>query len=78
MFTFQCLILFYVLLLLIPAFDFMFLVSKVREGINLDSLIKYIIPNSCFLNLHQKEVENVNKGGWKVRKHVKILGKKYV
>jgi hypothetical protein len=56
----------------------MFLVFKVREGINLDSLIKYIIPNSRFLNLHQKEVENVNKGGWKVRKHVKILGKKYV
>lgn len=56
----------------------MFLVSKVGEGINLHFLIKYIILNSRFLDLHQKEVENVNKGGWKVRKHAIILGKKYV
>jgi hypothetical protein len=50
----------------------MFFVSKVGEGINLDSLIKYIIPNSNFLDLHEKEVENVNKGGWKVSKHAKL------
>jgi hypothetical protein len=50
----------------------MFFLSKVEEGINLDSLIKYTILNSHFLDLHEKEVENVNKGGWKVSKHAKL------
>jgi hypothetical protein len=49
----------------------MIFLSKVGKGINLDSIIKYIILNSHFLDLHEKEVENVNRGGWKVSKHAK-------
>ncbi len=56
---------------MILTFDFMIFLFKVGEGINLDSIIKYIILNSHFLDLHENEVENVNKGGWKVSKHAK-------
>jgi hypothetical protein len=45
--------------------------SKLGEGTNLKSLIRDVLK-SCFLDLSDKEVENVNKGSQKINNHVKL------
>lgn len=51
--------------------DFMVFGSKPREGTNLKSSIKDVLK-SYFLDLNEKEVENVNKGSRKINKHVEL------
>jgi hypothetical protein len=40
------------------------------DGTNLDSLVKNPILKNHFLDIDKKKLENVNKGGRKVNKHV--------
>jgi hypothetical protein len=47
---------------------------KSRKGTNLESSIKDILK-SCFLDLNEKEVENVNKSSQRVNKHVELWAK---
>ncbi len=42
------------------------------DGTNLDSLVKDPILKSHFLDIDEKELENLNKGGRKVNKHAKL------
>jgi hypothetical protein len=52
--------------------DAMFYGSEVQKGIKPNSLVKYLIPKSQFLDIDEKEVDNVNKDGQKVNKHTKL------
>jgi hypothetical protein len=45
------------------------------DGTNFDSLVKDLILKSHFLDIDEKELENINKGGRKVNKHVKLRTK---
>jgi uncharacterized protein YkvS len=50
----------------------MVLGSNVGERINQNSLVRDLPLKSHFLDLDDKEVENVNKGGWRINKHAKL------
>lgn len=45
------------------------------DGTNLDSLVKDPILKSHFLAIDEKELENVNKDGRKINKHVELWTK---
>jgi hypothetical protein len=45
---------------------------NVGERTNHNSHVKDFLPNSHFLDLDEREVENVNKGGWRINKHVEL------
>ncbi len=55
--------------------DAMFLGSKIKEGIKPNSPIRDPILKNRFLDLDEKEVDNVNKGGWRINKHVELWAK---
>lgn len=55
--------------------DAMFFGSKVGEGIELESLVKDLVPKCWFLDLDEKEVDNVIKGSRKVSKLVELWAK---
>jgi hypothetical protein len=43
---------------------------EVGEGMELDYLVRVFVPKSWFLDVDEKEVDNVNKGGWRITKIV--------
>ncbi len=45
--------------------------SKVSEGINHEFHVKELVPIYLFI-IDEKKLENVNKGSWKVKKHVEF------
>ncbi len=45
--------------------------SKVNEGINHEFHVKELVPIYLFI-IDEKKLENVNKGSWKVKKHVEF------
>jgi hypothetical protein len=45
--------------------------SKVGEGINHEFHVRKLVPIYLFL-IDEKKLENVNKGSWKVNKHVEF------
>ncbi len=51
------------------------LVMDVRERIDPHFPIKEFISKSRFLDFDEKEVENVNKRGWRINKHVEFWAK---
>jgi hypothetical protein len=55
--------------------DAMFFGSKAREGIKPNSPIKDPILKSQFLDIDEKEVHNVNKGGRRINKHGELWAK---
>ncbi len=46
--------------------------SNIFEGVECESLIKEPLLKSHFLNIDKKEIENMNKGGWKTHNHVEL------
>jgi hypothetical protein len=55
--------------------DAMFFGYEAKEGIEPNSPIKDPISKNQLLDLDEKEVDNVNKGGRKINKHVKLWAK---
>ncbi len=49
--------------------------SDVGYGTNLESPLIELLLKSRFLVIDDKELENVNKGGWRVSKHVELWAK---
>lgn len=43
---------------------------EVGEGMELNYLVMDLVPKSWFLDIDEKEVDNVNKGGWRTSKIV--------
>jgi hypothetical protein len=46
--------------------------SKVVEGTKCESIIQEPILKSHFFDIDEKNMNNLNKGGWKVSKHVEL------
>ncbi len=46
--------------------------SNTFEGVECESFIKEPLFKSHFLNIDKKEIENMNKGGWKTQNHVEL------
>ncbi len=55
--------------------DAMLFGSKAKEGIKFDSLVRDPIFKSQFLDLDEKEVDNVIKGGRRVSKLTELWAK---
>ncbi len=55
--------------------DAMFFRYETKEGIEPNSPIKDPILKNWFLDLDEKEVDNVNKGGRRINKHVELWAK---
>jgi hypothetical protein len=62
------------LILVSNSCDFMVFGAKLGEGTNLKSSIRDV-SKSYFLDLNEKEVENVNKASQRINKHVELLVK---
>jgi len=41
---------------------------EIGEGMEFNYLIRDLVPKSWFLYIDEKEVDNVNKGGWRISK----------
>ncbi len=55
--------------------DAMLFGSQVEKGTKLDTHVKDLVLKSWFLDLDEKEVDNVNKGGQRVNKHIELWAK---
>jgi hypothetical protein len=55
--------------------DAMFLGFEIKEGIEPNSPIRDPILKNQSLDLDEKEVDNVNKGGRRINKHVELWAK---
>lgn len=55
--------------------DAMFYGFEAREEIKLNSPINAPISNNQFLDIGEKEVDNVNKGGQRINKHAELWAK---
>jgi hypothetical protein len=60
---------------LITTCDFIVTIFDIGERIDPNSSIKNLPSKSHFLDLDEKEVESVNKGGRKINKHVELWAK---
>jgi hypothetical protein len=52
--------------------DAMFFRSKAEKGTKFDTHVRDLVLKSWFLDLDEKEVDNVNKGGRRVNKHIEL------
>jgi hypothetical protein len=41
---------------------------EVGEGMDLNYLVRDLVPKSWFLDIDEKEVDNVNKSSWRINK----------
>jgi hypothetical protein len=46
--------------------------SNVGERTNRNSLVKDLLMKNHFLDLDEREVENINKGCWRINKHSEL------
>jgi hypothetical protein len=55
-----------------PNFEGILFIFNVGEGIDFEFLISELVSKSCFLEIDGKRMDNLNKGGQKMSKDVKL------
>ncbi len=48
---------------------------EVAEGTDYESIVRELVLKSHSLDIDDNEMENVNKGGWRMNKHVELWAK---